>query len=360
VADSQPSPRRLGRRPALDGFRGLAVLLVMATHTGLLANGYIGVDIFFALSGFLITTMLWEEWGRTGEISFRRFYGRRARRLLPGLLLLVSAFALVAILLGDPFEDGWSLTRRVTTTLLFANNWVTALGHQKALGPLAPTWSLAQEEQFYLLWPLALWVLLRLRVKPWFVVGLLVLMVFTLLQAVPHVRHALPAYSDYFSPLDRTAELLFGCIAAVVWQTRWVPRPLEWRVTAWALSVGIAFLLFNPGMPRRWVYLGTALLSAPLILNMLAERGTLLERLLSTRALRYTGTISYGLYLCHLFIHHLLTHYVPGRSPYFYAPLAIGVSFVVAAASWHLVEVRILTSRRRLRETTDTRAGVAV
>jgi peptidoglycan/LPS O-acetylase OafA/YrhL len=340
------TPRRLGRRPALDGFRGVAVLLVMATHTGLLANGYIGVDIFFALSGFLITTLLWDEWAHTGGISFRRFYERRARRLLPGLLLLVAAFTLVALLLGDPFEDGWSLTKRVTTTLLFANNWVTAFGHQRALGPLAPTWSLAQEEQFYLIWPLGLWALLRLRVRPLFVVGLLVLMVFALLQAVPHVRHALPAYSDYFSPLDRTAELLFGCIAAVMWQSRSVPRPLEWRVTTWALLCGLGFLLINPGIPRRWVFLGAAILATPLILNLLAGRGTLLERLLTTRVLRYTGTISYGLYLCHLFIHHLLTHYIPGRSPSFYAPIAIAVSFVVAGASWHLVESRVLQKRR--------------
>jgi peptidoglycan/LPS O-acetylase OafA/YrhL len=144
----------------LDGLRGLAVLLVMLMHTGPLDNGYIGVDVFFVLSGVLITTLLSEEWERTGGISLRRFYERRARRLLPALWLLVAAFVLVA-LLADPFSSSWPLGRQIATTGLFANNWVTALGHGRDLGPLSPTWTLAQEAQFYLLWPLGLWMLLR-------------------------------------------------------------------------------------------------------------------------------------------------------------------------------------------------------
>src|SRR5579862_7526171 len=86
------APRRLGRRPVLDGLRGIAVLLVMLMHQSLLVRGYIGVDLFFALSGFLITSLLLDEWWRTGAISLRRFYARRARRLGPGLLLLVGIF----------------------------------------------------------------------------------------------------------------------------------------------------------------------------------------------------------------------------------------------------------------------------
>src|ERR1700735_3355518 len=82
-------PRRLGHRPVLDGLRGIAILLVMLTHTNVLPNGYVGVDLFFALSGFLITTLLYEEWDRTGGISLKRFYGRRARRLLPALGLMI-------------------------------------------------------------------------------------------------------------------------------------------------------------------------------------------------------------------------------------------------------------------------------
>src|ERR1700685_2196804 len=102
-------PRRLGHRPVLDGLRGVAILLVMLTHTSVLPNGYVGVDLFFALSGFLITTLLYEEWDRAGSISLRRFYGRRARRLLPALALLIAVALLVNVLCypmtGWPFAE---------------------------------------------------------------------------------------------------------------------------------------------------------------------------------------------------------------------------------------------------------------
>src|SRR5215475_5717026 len=97
----EQAPRRLGYRPVLDGMRGIAVLLVMLMHTGVLDNGYVGVDVFFGLSGFLITSLLYEEWERNGQISFRRFYERRARRLLPALLLVVAIFA-VFYLASEP------------------------------------------------------------------------------------------------------------------------------------------------------------------------------------------------------------------------------------------------------------------
>jgi peptidoglycan/LPS O-acetylase OafA/YrhL len=355
---SASPPLPLGRRPALDGLRGVAILLVIAAHTGLLANGYIGVDIFFALSGFLISSLLYEEWERTGGISFRRFYGRRARRLLPALVLVVAVFALVAALF-DPFSDLWPLGKLVASTLLFANNWVTAFGNQHSLGPLAPTWSLAQEEQFYLLWPLALWILLRLRVPPAVVLGLLLLAIVGLLQAVPHVRHALPSYSDYFSPLDRAAELLLGCAAAVLWRIRRVPWPLRWRPTGWLLLGGLGFILLGPDMPRRWAYLGAAILAAPLLVNLLPARDDLLVRILSSRPLRYTGTISYGLYLSHVFIDHLLTHYLPGHAPLVYAALTLVCSFAAAGASWHFMESRILARAARSERRSASRSGAS-
>jgi peptidoglycan/LPS O-acetylase OafA/YrhL len=340
MAESATRPRSLGRRPVLDGIRGIAILLVMLMHTGLLANGYVGVDIFFGLSGFLITTMLYEEWEQTGTISFRRFYGRRAKRLLPALLLLVCAFSLLYVVF-DPFQ-GWSLGHRVATTLLFVNNWVAGLGHQNDLGVLNPTWSLAQEEQFYLLWPLVLWMMLRLRLRPLVVLGFLALTIFALVQAVPHVEHALPAYSEYYSPLDRGAELLLGCVAAVLWRNRLVPRPLEWRVSAWILFGGFALILFDQRLPTRWTYLGAVIVSVPLILSLLGGHNSLLARVISCRPLRYIGTISYGLYLCNLLINNLLMHYVPGRSPYFYTPIVLASSIVVAGASWRWVESRAL------------------
>ncbi|HTX45637.1 MAG TPA: acyltransferase [Solirubrobacteraceae bacterium] len=344
-------PQRLGRRPALDGLRGIAILLVMLQHTGLLQNGYVGVDVFFGLSGFLITTLLYEEWERSGGISFRAFYERRARRLLPALLLLLAAFVFLAVVF-DPFV-GWSTPHRVATTLLFANNWVTTLGNQHGLGALSPTWSLAQEEQFYIFWPALLWVMLRAGLRPAVVVAVLALAILALLEAVPHVEHALPAYNAYFSPLDRSAELLFGCAGAVLWRNRYVPWPLKWRVTEWVLVAAIAFLLFDHSMPLRWIYLGCAALSVPLIVALLSATDGLIARVLRCPPLAYLGRISYSLYLCNLMIHNLATHYLPGRSIYFYAAITFAVSIPAAAVSWHVLESRVLgrkaqkTRRRR-------------
>src|ERR1700761_5924233 len=120
------SPRRLGRRPVLDGLRGVAILLVMLTHTSVLPNGYVGVDLFFALSGFLITTLLYEEWERHDRISLKRFYERRARRLLPALgVLLVLAIVVDSACYS---MTGWSLGKKALLSLLFVNNWVAASG----------------------------------------------------------------------------------------------------------------------------------------------------------------------------------------------------------------------------------------
>src|SRR3989442_13537110 len=151
-------PFRLGYRPALDGLRAVSVLAVMLHHSGLLVGGWLGVDVFFALSGFLITTLLIEEHRRTGVIGLKRFYVRRALRLLPGLLALVIVVGVITI--ADPASvDLAAILLRLAAVLFYVANWAIMAGF--GLYPFAHTWSLAIEEQFYALWPLALLVLLR-------------------------------------------------------------------------------------------------------------------------------------------------------------------------------------------------------
>ncbi len=360
-AEQQQAPRRLGYRPVLDGMRGVAVLLVMLMHTGIVDNGYIGVDVFFGLSGFLITTLLCEEWGRTGQISFRRFYERRARRLLPALLLVVGIFA-AFYLAASPFT-GWALGPRAATTLLFVNNWVAGLGGSSQLGSLGPTWSLAQEEQFYLIWPVILAVLLYRRLPPAAVVGILLGTIAALLALVPLVEQQIPSYDMYFSPLDRGAELLLGCAGAVAWRNRLLIIPSRWPVmpdrvrrqfsdrrAAWqsllrlALVGAFVALLFAPHRraDMRAVYLTANVLAVALIIALLSGPGGLLGKLIGSRPLRYVGRISYCLYLCHLLVRNLLYHYVLGLPTYLYVLLTFAVSFAIASASWWLVEARVL------------------
>ena len=360
------APKRLGHRPVLDGLRGIAVLLVMLTHTQILPNGYLGVDLFFGLSGFLITTLLYEEWERNGTISLRRFYGRRARRLLPALLILLVGLALI-----DVFAytlTGWSFGRKTLTTLLFVNNWAAVSDHTRQLGALTPTWSLAEEEQFYLLWPLVLIVMLRHRLSPRLIVAILALAVVAALALSPRLSTAIPNFQIYFSPMDRGVELAMGCIAAIVWRSRLIPDPSRWRLlppkprsvlrfasgptrvlVTWVAAALLAHLLLGPAIdPRqRHVYLEAALIGIPLMVMLLGAEHSLLAKLVAAAPLRYVGKISYALYLYHLPVRNLVMHYVPNGSTQLNALLTVIASVVAAGISWHLVESRLLKAHSR-------------
>ena len=157
---------RLAHRPALDGLRGAAVLSVLLYHTGVLRGGWIGVDTFFVLSGYLITSLLLAEHDRTGGIALKAFWGRRARRLLPALFLLLAGVGLFAALVAT--AEARSVIRQdLWGALTYAATGSTSSG-ARATGrpftqpsPLAHIWSLAIEEQFYLVWPLVAWWALR-------------------------------------------------------------------------------------------------------------------------------------------------------------------------------------------------------
>ncbi len=322
------------------------MLLVLAFHESVLPNGYLGVDIFFPLSGFLITSLLWNEWGRHGDIDIAAFYRRRALRLLPALVIVVALFAAVLIAF-EPFAGLRPVSRLVASTLLFANNWISLAGHDAWLGSLTATWTLAQEAQFYLIWPLVLLWLLRRR-KPGRSIALLLgFAIPLLLFADAGLAHAL-GYNDYFSPLNRAAELLLGCLAAVAWRAGLIPRIFDSRwISPLALAglitlVGLGYLANDSQAYPEPVYLGAAACASVLIVGLLRRPDTALARALSWRPLVYVGTISYCLYLCHGPIIVLTYEYVPGRSAVLDAAIAVPMSFAVAAASWHFVESRVL------------------
>ena len=163
-----PRPK-LGHVRGLDGIRALSVLAIIAFHTGLnsVPGGFYGVDSFFVLSGFLITSLLVKEWGGTGSIRLRRFWAGRARRLLPALFLLVAVIgivlAVVPRVLATPHVLGDALS-----TVFYVSNWysihggVTYFSLSSQPSPVLHTWSLAIEEQFYLVWPLVVLAVLRL------------------------------------------------------------------------------------------------------------------------------------------------------------------------------------------------------
>ena len=148
--DSEPF--RLGYRRWLDGLRGVAILLVLAYHFGFISGGWIGVDIFFVLSGFLITTVLAEEWRDRGSFSLPRFYLRRALRLFPAFAVLLTMCAAAIPFLSGPTERTEAL-QKLAVAACYVANW--PMLHNVNLTWIGHSWSLSVEEQFYLLWPVS-------------------------------------------------------------------------------------------------------------------------------------------------------------------------------------------------------------
>jgi peptidoglycan/LPS O-acetylase OafA/YrhL len=254
--------RRLGHVPALDGIRGVAILAVLAFHSDFFHYGYYGVDLFFALSGFLITSLLVGEWARAGTVSFRSFYRRRALRLLPaalaalGLYLLVSTWQHAAGLV-DP--AAW---REASMTVAFAAtytlNMALAAGFNSGLA-LTHFWSLSLEEQFYLLWPPLLVFALRHGVRPSLLAwALVVLAAGSATERIWLWSSDVPAERFTYGSDTRAAAILAGCALGVAWSHRivdvrlpgWLVWPLERRWLIWVGSVSYGlyvwhYLLFN-------------------------------------------------------------------------------------------------------------------
>jgi len=349
----------MGRHlPALDGVRAIAVLGVMAYHLHLAGGGYLGVDLFFVLSGFLITSLLLEEWSTAGVIKLRAFWARRARRLLPALILVVLAVLAYAVLhVNAPHgaDPGYSLSRLNSValwTLLYIANWHVIYIDQ-ALSPLQHTWSLGIEEQFYLIWPLVVIVLLRMSGVRWRRAGLWLCVIGACLSAFEMglLFHAgYPGRLRSYTGTDtRAFTLLAGAALAFVSANR--PQPGA-RVRA---ILHVAGPLSAVTLVGLWLAQGRvnvfstsgmfhggfqvcAVLAMLLIADARLLNPGLLGWVLSLRPVRWVGTISYGLYLWHVPIIYYMTRASARLTG---APLDLvcaGLAFFAATLSYYLVE----------------------
>jgi peptidoglycan/LPS O-acetylase OafA/YrhL len=348
---------RLGYRPAFDGLRALAVFLVFCDHAGTRLRGaFVGVDIFFVLSGFLITSLLLEEWSITGRIALGAFYGRRVRRLLPALVL---ALILVGVLykVKPSVDDGWSFAPTSLAVIFYAGNWVAAVVGANTLGALKHTWSLGIEEQFYLLWPLVLILGLRRRWRPRrllaVVAGAAVLS--AVLRGVVFLGHLGPDGTAAYLRSDTHADgLALGCLVAVAASTDRGRRILK-RLTGSVLVVLAAGAFIGvAALAMRWTdrstYLGGLAgvnIAAAIIVShlLLADRSPVRE-VLALRPFVWFGKRSYGFYLFHLPI--LLALAAPTVTlaywPWFV--LCFAASLGAAALSYTFVESYFLRRRR--------------
>src|SRR3954471_14775641 len=261
---------RLPHVPALDGLRGVAVAIVVAFHLGRLKGGFLGVDLFFVLSGFLITSLLVVGWRNEGRLDFGGFWSRRARRLLPAMLVVVAAVALYARWWANPLELK-TIRGEGLATLFYAANWHQIFAHTnywdtiRSPSPLLHTWSLAIEEQFYVLWPLLVGGVLVLsrragrRLTPLLVMTAALATMSVLAMVTMHHGPA-DVLRVYLGTDTRAAGLLFGAVVALIFARR--DRPVG-KVAARGLEVvggialaGLAVAWVRTGGSDGWLYEG--------------------------------------------------------------------------------------------------------
>jgi peptidoglycan/LPS O-acetylase OafA/YrhL len=286
---------RLGHRPALDGVRGVAILAVVAFHFFKLRGGFLGVDLFFVLSGFLITTLLLEERSQAGRISLRRFYIRRGRRLLPA----VGALLVFLLVLGPTRYSPTKTLEMLAISAGYAVNLVTAFHHAALTNatPIVHLWSLSEEEQFYLIWPLALLVLLRYCSERRLAVILAVVFVGLIWYRGHLVDHGAPWVRVYFSPDTHADGLVMGCFAALARRQR-----LRIRSGYVAFAVFLLFGMFTAVANNNFLLMyGLPIfeLAAAVVVVGAATAEGQIVRGLSWKPLAWLGTVSYSLYLWH-------------------------------------------------------------
>lgn len=339
----------LAYQPALDGLRAVAVTAVVLTHVvpTYCPGGWVGVDLFFVLSGYLITRLLCAEVGRHGRIRYTRFYIKRALRLAPAFVCLLLAAVAAALVSTDRRGN----LEAVAIAAAYLMNWNAAFGWLPQ-GYLSHTWSLAAEEQFYLLWPALLGLVLPRRPVVWIIAGLALAIAWRSALIIEgagleRIYHGFDTHAD---------PLLIGCALGVISAAdatrRWASR---WSVIPAAIMVLMVFSLqAESASVQSLATLATAIASAWLIIAAM-EPGWL-RSCLSVRALTFTGRISYAWYLWHPFLIFMLAgHGVP-------AGVTVPLSYLVAVASFYGIERRVLAMKIGLgdRQGADvSRAGEA-
>jgi len=364
----QPAAPRPGFRhvAALDGLRGVAVAGVVAHHLGYLRGGFLGVDLFFVLSGYLITSLVLHEWAHTGRVDLGRFWSRRARRLLPALFAVIGVVIAYAAYAAEPVEKS-RIREDGLFTLFYIQNWheiFTGVGYWdqfRAPSPLRHMWSLAIEEQFYVLWPIVLVVMLgrprptdRRRARLWRLMALTVGLGAASAAAMVLLHHSETEVSRvYYGTDTRVAAILIGAALATLFRLGKSPNTPGARATVEVLAAGAVVALgvawVRVGGQEDWLYEGGFLLcslAVGLVITAAANpRPGPIGKLFSLPPLRWLGAISYGLYLWHW---PVIVFVAAPRFEYEGATLALvrlGLSFALTIVSYVIIEQPIRRGR---------------
>jgi peptidoglycan/LPS O-acetylase OafA/YrhL len=352
MAQPRPFPR-LGHVAGFDGLRAVAVLLVVSSHFSILLygdrgplswlsldSGWLGVDLFFALSGFLITALLLTEQNDHGRVDTLYFYGRRAVRLLPALLAMLVAHVIytAASRSGDMHVE----MSTVLYSLLYIENWHVALNPLGTAFELGHVWSLGVEEQFYLLWPITIAFLARRFRSRWVVPSLLVG-----LAAVMTV-HRFQLFSPqlWLASLVRTdtrpTAMVLGAAAAWLWSRRIVPS--KFLVTALPFALVAMAVVIDLPIERAMRVVLVASIAAPIIVLAVVEGSSPLVKLFEWAPLRAIGRVSYGIYIWHHPVFWIVLRHAGSTPVAVRFLLGIGGSAMLTILSWFLIEQPI--SRR--------------
>ncbi|MBT1001916.1 acyltransferase [Paenarthrobacter sp. DKR-5] len=342
-----------GYNPALDGLRALAVGGVVVTHAGLAdLGGHHGVTVFFVISGYLITSLLLREIARDGSINLRHFYLRRFARLGPALILAVAASVAWLLATGGQFAAYWA---GAVGSLTYTTDLIEAIfGNSAVSTNFSWSWSLSIEEQFYLVWPLALLLLVRLKrfrvAAALLGLGIAGAWASRLLQHLGGATHE----RMFYAPDSHADALLLGTLLAMVLFR--FPHSRALAATArWAGpvgGVGLVLLLIVPaGLPALAAADGdgfgqSALCAAAVVLWVAARPHGMFPRVLSLKPLVFLGKLSYGLYLWNI-LSVVVFESVSGVHPFssWLGLLWLAALLTVCYLSWRFVETPL---RRRL------------
>ncbi|MFD1717380.1 acyltransferase family protein [Georgenia deserti] len=349
---------KTGRKPTahfrrdVQGLRAVAVLAVVADH--LLSwprGGFVGVDVFFVISGYLITGLLLREYGRYGRISFLNFYVRRIKRIVPAATFALGFTVCISFALR-----GWVSTRSViedaAASFTFVANWWFArtgtnyFEQDQPPSPLQHYWSLAVEEQFYLVWPWLLLgiLLLGVRYRGWhrdqapMVAAITIALISALSLAWAFYETGTDVRSAYFSTFSRAWELGIGAFVAVCARPLSVRLVRTRRTLSWiglgGIGLAIVVVPEGEGFPAPWALVPVLSTAAVLIAG---EGDRAAPRLLTNRASQYVGEISYSLYLWHFPVAVLLPTVLPAGSAGYYL-IGLVMMFVAASLSHRYIE----------------------
>jgi peptidoglycan/LPS O-acetylase OafA/YrhL len=351
----RPAGSEVRYLPGLDGIRALAVAAVVGYHLGTpwLPGGLLGVDVFFTLSGYPITTILITTWDGRGDLDLKHFWLRRARRLLPALMMV-----LIVVLIATPVLDNDVLPQRgieALAALFFVSNWTTIASGVSSFqrfsgpGPLDHLWSLAVEEQFYLLWPLVLLLLFktqrgRLDRMALVTLGLAaVSFVLMLLLAAPGFNNL----RVYQGTDARAGGLLIGAALAMVWP----PTQLASKITANRRlfvdvlgGAGLAIIVtmfvltnqYSMGHYRGGILLLS--LATAVLVGAAVHPASVVGPVLGVRPLRWIGERSYGIYLWHLPVVAFMPQAVLATRPLARAGIQLALIILLSSLSWALLE----------------------